>query len=149
MKTIWKWVIGVVIGLVIVAGLGFAVLGMKHSRSVRFVVSKDFNYDKSEGYGYDKPGGYDYDDYDKRSPIDGFDHGFYKYKNHGFNKGGYGGGEYSHHPILILVKLLHKLIPLGVLALAIYLAYQQGKKIGAAEAIVPPKAKEPAKKKAK
>ena len=117
MKTIWKWVIGVVIGLVIVAGLGFAVLGMKHSRSVRFVVSKDFNYDKSEGYGYDK--------------------------------GGYGGGEYSHHPILILVKLLHKLIPLGVLALAIYLAYQQGKKIGAAEAIVPPKAKEPAKKKAK
>ena len=106
-----KWVIGIVIGLVILAGIGF-------------VAASYFGYGHMTYFGrvpyagHPMMGGYGFGD---RVPRGG-------YQN--FRQPMMGGGFYPFGGLFFLGGLLRLFFPLAVLALVGYFSYQAGKKAG-------------------
>lgn len=134
MKTIWKWVLGIGLVLVAVAAIGFAARGFNVSHAVRFADSDNLpNPIHADAQRNDKRGhGFDYERF--RGLKNDFNHRMPRHGNRGFAGFGFGG-------------FLHTLFPLGVLVLVAYVAYQQGMRIGAAEALI--SARKPKPKKSK
>ena len=113
MSKTWKWIIGIVIGLVILAGVGF-------------VAANYFGFGHMAYFGRTAYSGHPMmDDYGfgNRAPMDGYQNfrqpmmrgrGFYPF---------FGG-------LFFLGGLLRLIFPLGVLALVGYFSYRAGKKAG-------------------
>jgi len=131
MKTSWKWVLGIVILLVLVAGVFFTTRAMYVSHSARFADVDDFRYQEHHDFERGDKRGQDFDKDKFHGLKDGFNQRLPKY-----DKWGYGGYGYLPLPFLYISGLLKKLFPLGVLALVAYIAYQQGKRVGAAEMVL-------------
>jgi len=124
MSKTWKWIIGIVVGLVILAGIGFVAasyFGFGHMTYYGHPMMDDF------GYGNRVPrGGYQ----NFRQPMMG------------------GRGFYPLGGLFFLGGLLRLIIPLAVLALVGYFSYRAGKKAGmntgpAVPAVTPVKEAEP------
>jgi len=104
MSRTWKWILGIVLGLIILAGIGFAAtyfFGFNHM-AVRV------GHPMMDDYGFGNRG--------LRQPMMG---------GRGF--GGYG---FWGLPFLFVGGFLRLIIPLAILAGVAYFAYQQGKKAG-------------------
>lgn len=120
MSKTWKWIIGIVIGLVILAGVGF-------------LAANFFGYGHMSFWGrpayYGHPMMNDYG-FGSRGPIGG-------YQNfHRPMMGGY--GFYPLGGFFFLGGFLRLVFPLGVLALVGYFSYQAGKKAGMNTALPAP-----------
>ena len=132
MSKTWKWILGIVIGLVVVAAVGFFAHGTFESRTVRVERFDNFRPPMADGFERDgKRGpGFAYDHF--RSPMGGFNHGMPMYGRRGF--GGYG---YMPLPFMIFGGLLRLVFPLAVLGAVGYFSYKKGKKDGAMEVSTP------------
>ena len=126
MKNIWKWIIGVVIVLVVLAAVGFVASGFFVSRMARVERFESFHPPISENFerGDRRAPGFDYDHF--RSPMGGFDR---RIPLHGF---------FMPMPFMLFGGFLRLIFPLAVLGAVGYFAYKKGKKDGAAEALSTP-----------
>lgn len=113
MSKTWKWILGIVLGLVIFAGIGFLVANF-------FGYGHMSYWGGSAYYGHPMMDDYGFRD---RGPMGG-------YQN--FRHPMMGGGFFPFGGFFFLGGLLRLIVPLGVLALVVYFAYQQGKKAGVA-----------------
>jgi len=143
MRKIWKWILGIVLVLVVIAVVGFVAHGLYMSHTARVERFENFrppmanNFDRDDrrdpSFGYDK----------FHSPQGGFDRRMPMYGNRGF--GGFG---FMPLPFLFFGGLLRLLFPLTVLALVGYFSYKKGKKDGmavmSAPTLEPDKVDEPA-----
>jgi len=122
MSKTWKWILGIVLGLVILVGLGF-------------VVASFFGYGHMSFWGrpayYGHPMMDDYGFYN-RGPMDGF---------RDFHRPMMGGrGFLPFGGFFLLGGLLRLIFPLGVLALVAYLSYRAGKQAGMNAVLTAPEA---------
>jgi hypothetical protein len=112
MSKTWKWIIGIVIGLVILAGVGF-------------VAAYYFGFGHMAYFGRTAYSGHPMmDDYGfgHRAPLNGY-RGFRQPMMDGWGFFPFGG-------LFFLGGLLRLIFPLGVLALVGYFSYRAGKKAG-------------------
>ncbi len=120
MSKTWKWILGIVLGLVILAGVGFL--------AATFFGYGPMSYWGGPAY-YGHPMMDDYG-FGNRLPMDNY---------HNFRRPMMGGrGFYPFGGFFFLGGLLRLVFPLGVLALVAYIAYQQGKKAGMSAALAAP-----------
>jgi hypothetical protein len=135
MKNIWKWILGIVIVLVVIAATGFIASGFYVSRSMR--VDRFDNFRPPQGEGFDRN--------DRHGPGLGFDHipiprdyhhyNMPKHGYRGFGGHGFGGYGYISWPLMFFGGLLRLFLPLAVLVAVGYFAYKKGKKDGAEEVL--------------
>jgi len=137
MSRTWKWILGVLAGLVIlglVAGAAFLwwnhpamVLRDTVARPAFGATPQPGSPDQSQRpmmpYGYQSGRGRGMEGWGERMPMMG---------GRGFNR--YGGFTPLGMGIFFLGGLFHLILPLGILALVAYLFYQLGKRAGAAPA---------------
>ena len=125
MKSIWKWILGLVVVLVIIATVGLMARGFFVSRTTRVERFEDFHNPMLDGFDRDGKRGpnFGYDHF--RSPKGGFNHGMPMHGGRRF--GGYG---FMRLPFMFLGGLLWLIFPLAVLAAVVYFSYQAGKKAG-------------------
>lgn len=117
MSKTWKWILGITLGLVILAGVGFIVANFFGYGHISFWGGQPYyGHPMMDGYGFDN-----------RSPMDGF----WNFRHP--MMGGRGFGIFGL-PFLFVGGLLRLLFPLAVLALVAYFSYQQGKRAGMAAA---------------
>lgn len=107
MSKTWKWILGIVIVLVVVAAVAFAAHGFF---TPRYMQTGNFNR-------FDCPMGRNYDDF--RHPMDGY---------RGFHHPMVGGYGFMTWPFMFFGGFLRLLFPLLVLAGVGYFSYQKGKK---------------------
>jgi uncharacterized membrane protein len=107
MSKTWKWIIGIVIVLVVVAAVAFAVHGFFTPRYMQIG-----NFNRFEG-----PMGRGYENF--RHPMDGY---------RGFHHPMVGGYGFMAWPFMFFGGFLRLLFPLLVLAGVGYFSYQKGKK---------------------
>ncbi|MBN1453885.1 MAG: hypothetical protein JW963_22915 [Anaerolineales bacterium] len=112
MSKTWKWILGIVLGLVILVGVGY-------------LTATFFGYGPMSYWG--RPAVYGHpmmDDYGfgNRTPMDDFRN--FRHPMMG------GRGFYPFGGFFLLGGLLRLVFPLGVLALVAYFSYQAGKKAG-------------------
>jgi len=134
MKTIWKWVLGIVIVLVVVAAMGFIIRGFYVTHIVRFTDSDNFRSSLHDRFDRDDKHGRGYGNGQFHDSKYGHSHRIANHGIRGFRWSGFGG-------------ILHLLLALGALALVVYIAYKHGMRLGAAEALI--SAKETTHKKSK
>jgi hypothetical protein len=108
MSKTWKWILGIALGLVILAGVGFVAANF-------FGVGHMSFWGGPAYYGHPMMDGYGFGNREFRQPM----------------MGGRGFGFLSL-PFLFVGGLLRLVFPLAVLALVAYFAYQQGKRAGMA-----------------
>lgn len=117
MSKIWKWILGIVLALVILAGVGFVTANFFGFGRMPFQTGPAYySHPMMDGYGFGNlapMGGYQ----NFRHPMMG------------------GLGFYPLGGFFFLGGLLRLFFPLAVLAAVGYFAYRKGKKDGAAEAI--------------
>ena len=112
MSKTWKWIIGILIGLVVLAGVGF-------------VAAYYFGFGHMAFYGRTAYSGHPMmDDYGfgNRAPLNG-------YRNYRMPMMG-GRGFYPFGGFFFLGGLLRLVFPLGILALVGFFSYRAGKKAG-------------------
>ncbi len=143
MKPIWKWILGVVILLVVITVAGFAARDLFISPTARVERFDDFHPPRAENFDPegDRLPSFGYDKF--HGPRDGFSQRLPMHGNRGFGGPGYSGYGYLPLPFLFYGGFVRLLFPLGLVALVAYIAYQQGKKIGAAEALLSAPASKP------
>ena len=125
MSRTWKWIIGILIGLVVLAGVGFAA-------ATYFGFSHMANFDRAAYPGHPMMDDYGFGN---RGPVGGF---------RNFRRPMMGGhGFYPFGGFFFLGGLLRLIFPLAILAAVGYFAYQKGKKDGAVEALATPPQVEP------
>ena len=107
MSKTWKWILGIVIVLVVVAAVAFAAHGFF---TPRYMQTGNFNR-------FDCPMGRNYDDF--RHPMDGY---------RGFHHPMVGGYGFMTWPFMFFGGFLRLFFPLLVLAGVGYFSYQKGKK---------------------
>lgn len=111
MKNIWKWILGILV-IVLVVGAVLAVPFIW-----RNAVGSNF------GPGFDRQAW--------RMPMHDFDgRGFDRFGPMMGGRGGYSGFSPLFAGFMLLGGLLRLLVPLGIVALVAWFAYQQGKKAG-------------------
>jgi hypothetical protein len=112
MSKTWKWIIGIVIGLVILAGVGFVAayyFGFGHMAFFGRTAYSGHPMMNEYGFG-------------NRAPLNGY---------RGFRQPMMGGwGFFPFGGLFFLGGLLRLVFPLGVLALVGYFYYRAGKKAG-------------------
>jgi len=135
MKTIWKWILGFVIVLVVVAAVGFAVRGFFVPRTVRVEGFESFRNPMDKGFERDgkRVPDFGYDHF--RSPMGRFNQHMPMYGYRTFGGRGFGGYGFFPWPFMFFGGLLRLIFPLVVLVAVWYFAYMKGKKDGAAEAL--------------
>lgn len=109
MSKTWKWILGIVLVLVIVAAVAFAARGFLMPR---YMLTGDFNR-------FDGPMGRYHDNF--RHPMDGY---------RGFRHPMMAQYGFMSWPLLFLGGFLRLLFPLLVLGGVGYFAYQKGKRDG-------------------
>ena len=123
MSRTWKWILGIVLGLVILAGIGFVAANYIGFGHIAFFGRTAYSgHPMMDDYGFGN-----------RAPMDRY---------HNFRQPMMGGrGFYPLGGFFFLGGLLRLFFPLAVLAAVGYFAYHKGKKDGAAQALAPvPKA---------
>lgn len=111
MKNIWKWILGILVGLLVISAIV----------AVPFILHNTFGADLAPGF----------DRQSWRMPMHDFgERGFDRFAPMMGGRGGYGGFSPLFAGFMLLGGLLRLLVPLGIVALIAWLAYQQGKKAG-------------------
>ena len=127
MSKTWKWIVGIVVLLVVVAAMGFVAwkaYGSPHGFGYRSAYERAHPPMMEEFERWDRNGSRFPDDRWHEPMMGGYD------RFHSPMMGGYG---FVPLPFLILGGLLRLVFPLVVLALVAYFAYKKGKKDGALE----------------
>lgn len=109
MSNTFKWVLGIILGLVILAGIGFF--------AARF-----FGYGHMSVWGGSA--------FDGHPMMGGYGFGERGFRHPMMGGRGFGGFGFLGLPFFFLGGLLRLLFPLAVVALVAYFAYQQGKRAG-------------------
>lgn len=133
MKNLWKWILGILIGLLVLGAIFAAPFVLRSAFGGNFgpgVYQPSWRMPMHpfEGRGFDRQGW--------RMPMHPFEgRGFDRF---GPMMGGRGFGGYTplFAGFMLLGGLLRLVISLGILALVAWLAYRQGKKAGMASAPV-------------
>ena len=116
MSKTWKWILGIVLGLVILAGVGFAAASFFGFGHMSFRVGPAYSgHPMMDDYGFR----------DFRHPMMG------------------GRGFYPFSGFFFLGGLLRLIFPLAVLVAVGYFAYKKGKRDGVAESEAPTPQVEP------
>ena len=117
MKNVWKWILGITLGLVILVGLGFVIFNYFSNGHMLFRIGPSFSgHPMMNDYGFGN-----------RSPMNGY---------RGFRHPMMGGrGFYPFGGFFFLGGLLRLILPLAVLGAVGYFAYRKGKKDGTTEAL--------------
>ena len=112
MSKTWKWILGIILGLIILAGIGF-------------VTANFFGYGHMFFWGgpgyYGRPMMHSYG-FDNRSPMGGF----WSFRHPMMG----GRGFYPLGGFFFLGGLLRLIFPMAVLALVAYFSYRAGKQAG-------------------
>jgi hypothetical protein len=128
MSKTWKWILGIVLGLVILAGVGFLAANFFGYGHMSYRVGPAYSgHPMMDDYGFGN-----------RAPMEGF-HNFRQPMMGGRRFGGYG---FMSLPFLFVGGLLRLVFPLGLLALVAYFSYKAGKKAGM-NAVLPAPEPEP------
>jgi hypothetical protein len=141
-----KWIIGIVVVLVVLSAFGFLAWNAYHFThwSGRMRAYERYHPDMREEFE-----GFEREEWDTpRVPHDRW----YESRIGGYKRvhGPMGGYGFMPLPLLVFGGLFRMLVPLGVLALVAYVAYQEGKKTGMKAALeAPPTAPETKKTKRK
>jgi len=120
MKNVWKWILGIVIVLVVVAAVGFVARGFFVSHTARVERFDNFRPPMTDGFGRDN----------WRGPMGGFNRGMPMHGGRGF-----GGYRYMPLSFMFFGGLLRLIFPLAMLGAVGYFAYKKGKKDGVAAAM--------------
>jgi hypothetical protein len=116
MSKTWKWILGIVLGLAILAGAGFVAVNSFDVERVSIRVGPGFDrHPMMDEYGFGN-----------RAPMEDF-RGFRHPMLGGRGFGGYG---FVGLPFLFVGGLLRLVFPLAALALVAYFSYQTGKNAG-------------------
>jgi hypothetical protein len=134
MSRTWKWILGIVLGLVILAGVGF-------------VVASFFGYGHMSFWGgpaFTSRPMMDGNRFDERGPLGGYQ----DFRHPMMGGRGFGGYGWIGLPFFFIGGLLRLVFPLALLALVAFFAYRAGKQAGLRAAQVtttpePPPAPEP------
>jgi len=121
MSKTWKWILGIVLGLVILAGVGFLAANFFGFGHMSF-------WGRPAYYGHPMMDDYGFGN---RAPMDDFRN--FRHPMMG------GRGFYPLGGFFLLGGLLRLIFPLGVLALVAYFSYRAGKKAGMNVALATPK----------
>jgi hypothetical protein len=121
MSRTWKWILGIVLGFIILIGVGFVAANFFGYGHMSFWGGPAF-------YGRPMMDGFGFAD---RGPMDGF-----RTFRHPM-MGGRGFGFLSL-PFFLFGGFLRLVFPLAVLALVAYFSYRAGKQAGKRESQVPP-----------
>ena len=126
MSRTWKWILGIVLGLVVLAGVGF-------------LAASYFGFGHMSFWGGPMMNGYGFNN---RGPMQGFR----DFRHPMMGGRGFGGYGFIGLPFLFFGGLLRLVFPLAVLALVAFFAYRAGKQAGLrAAAVVPAPPPEPEK----
>jgi hypothetical protein len=129
MSKTWKWILGIVLGLVVLAGVGFAAAYFFGFGHMAFRVGPAYaGHPMMDDYGFGN-----------RAPMNGFRNS----RGPMMGARGFGGYGFLGLPFLFFGGFLRLILPLGLLALVAYFSYRAGKKAGMNLAPVAP-APEPA-----
>jgi hypothetical protein len=116
MNKILKWILGIILGLVILAGVGFVAANFFGYGPMTFRSGPAF-------YGRPMMGG---DGFGERGPLGG-----YQDFHHPMMGGrGFGGFGFMSWPFFFIGGLLRLVFPLAVLALVAFFSYRAGKNAG-------------------
>jgi hypothetical protein len=124
MSRTWKWILGIVLGLVILAGVGF-------------VVASFFGYGHMSFWGgpaFTSRPMMDGNRFDERGPLGGYQ----DFRHPMMGGRGFGGFGFVSWPFFFLGGLLRLAFPLAVLALVAFFSYRAGKNAGLRTAQVHP-----------
>ena len=120
MSRTWKWILGIALGLVILAGVGFAAAYYFGFGHMSFRVGPAYSgHPMMDDYGFGN-----------RAPLRGYQNFRHPMMD--------GRGFYPFGGFFFLGGLLRLFFPLALLAAVGYFAYRKGKKDGAAEVIASP-----------
>ena len=114
MSKTWKWILGIVLGLVILAGVGFVAANFFGFGHMSFWGGSYYGHPMMDDYGFGD-----------RAPRGGYQNFRHPMMS--------GRGFYPFGGFFFLGGLLRLIFPLAVLVAVGYFAYQKGKKDGAAE----------------
>jgi len=118
MSKTWKWILGIVLGLVVLAGVGFAAAYFFGFGHMVFRVGPAYSgHPMMDNYGFGN-----------RGPAEGF---------RNFRHPMMGGRGFYPLGFFFLGGLLRLILPLAVLAAVGYFSYKKGKMDGAANALAP------------
>lgn len=140
MSKTWKWILGIVLGLVILFGVGFVAANFFGFGQMAFRAGPAISgHPMMDDYGFGN-----------RAPMGGFERGMPMQGRRG--PGGFG---FMSLPFLFVGGLMRLVLALGVLALVVYFSYRAGKKAGMntglpapeAEAVIEAEPGEPPKRK--
>jgi hypothetical protein len=116
MSRTWKWILGIVLGLAVIAGLGFVAVSYFGFGHISFFGGPAYaSRPMMNGYGFNN-----------RGPMEGFR----DFRAPLMGRRGFGGYGFIGLPFLFLGGFLRLVIPLGVLALVAFFAYRAGKHAG-------------------
>jgi len=126
MKKIWKWILGIVVVLALLVAAGFVI----HAFGGRFMYAQAYNQQVG-GFYHNGPMMRSFDGErlpfeSNRAPMDNFNRRFTPM----MNVRAFGGFSPFFGGFMLLGGLFRLVLPLGIVALVAWFAYQQGKKDG-------------------
>lgn len=124
MSKTWKWILGITLGLVVLAGVGFLAANFFGYGPISFRGGPAF-------YGRPMMDGYGFSD---RGPLGGYQN----FRHPMMGGRGFGGYGFISLPFMFIGGLLRLIFPLAVLALVAYFSYRAGKQAGMKAAQVSP-----------
>ena len=124
MSRTWKWILGIVLGLVILAGVGFVAASFFGYGHMSFRGGPAYSgRPMMDGYGFGD-----------RGPLGGYQN----FRHPMMGGRGFGGYGFVSLPFFFIGGLLRLVFPLAVLGLVAYFSYRAGKQAGMRAAQVPP-----------
>ena len=134
MSKTWKWILGSILGVVILVTIGFAFGSFFISRTARAEQFENFRHPMADNYGHGNWRGPSFDSDKFHNRRGGFDHRMPMYGNRGFGGHGLPGYGFMPLPTLFFGWFVRLIFPLAVLVAVVYFAYRKGKKDGLATA---------------
>ncbi len=131
MKNLWKWILGILIGLLVLGAILAAPLVLRGAFGGNFAPAVYQPGWRVPMHPFD---GRDFDRQGWRMPMRPFDGRIFDRFGPMMGERGFSGFTPFFGGLMLLGGLLRLVVPLGILALVAWLAYQQGKKAGMASA---------------